>query len=295
METLEKIMFEVDEQYENEKGIFTVLSMDRDEMVIRWESGEQITTSVALQKRIAERRQWEKMKREAEAHAAEKSSKSGSAGKAGFTGFTFTDFKASAARTTWRSRNQLGEAVTKKISTARFNLKSWAFGHKPEMHVQDVKHHGHAQPDSRARFFVRVDSQALHYGFRVACPAGEDTGERETDWNACCDWLARPENEHMVHTIAVEDNLTARRISGSGSEPLVASENGWIAEKGESRSGAEPLSVYLNSVSQSGPVDLELAATIDKGDAVADGADIADTIARLFSRLLPLYKAAAVR
>jgi hypothetical protein len=294
MEKLEKIKFEVDGQYANEKGPFTVLSMNRDEMVIRWESGEQITTSVALQTRIAERRQWEKMKREAEALAAEKSSKTGSAGKrADFAGFAFTDFKSSAARTTWRSRNQLGEAVTKKIDTSRLNLNSWAFGHKPEMHVQDVKHHGGAQPDYQARFFVRVDPQALHYGFRVACPADTDTGA--ADWDACCDWLAQPENEHMVHTIAVEDKLTARNITGSGSEPLVASDNGWKTETGGTTSGEEALSAYLSGASESGPVDLELSATIEKSDAVADGIEIADTIARLFTKLLPLYKAALTR
>jgi hypothetical protein len=291
METLGKIVFEVDGQYENEKGPFTVLSMSRDEMVIRWESGEEITTSVALQTRIAERRQWEKMKREAEALAAKKSSKSGSGKKrAEFGGFAFTDFKASASRTTWRSRNQLGEAITKKIDTSRLNLNSWAFGHKPEMHVQDVKHHGHPQPDYQARFFVRVDPQALHYGFRVARPASDDTGD--TDWDACRDWLEQPENEHMVHTIAVEDKLTARNITGSSSEQLVASDNGWKSEKGGKTSSEEALSAYLSGASESGPVDLELVTTVDKSDAVAGGVEIADTIARLFTRLMPLYKAA---
>jgi hypothetical protein len=294
MESLDKIVFEVDGQYENEKGPFTVLSMNRDEMVIRWESGEEITTSLELQTRIAERRQWEKMKREAEALAATKSGKSGSGkNRAEFAGFAFTDFKASAARTTWRSRNQLGEAVTKKIDTSRLNLNSWAFGHKPEMHVQDVKHHGRAQPDYQARFFVRVDPQALHYGFRVARPADDDTGK--TDWDACCDWLAQPENEHIVHTIAVEDNLTVRNITGSSSEQLVASDNGWKPEKGGKASSEQALSAYLSGVSESGPVDLELATTIDKSEAVAGGVEIADTIARLFTRLMPLYKAALSR
>jgi hypothetical protein len=291
---LEKIVFEVDGQYENEKGPFTVVSMNRDEMVIRWESGEEIITSLELQTRIAERRRWEKMKSEAEALAAEKSGKSGSGNKkAEFDGFAFADFKASAARTTWRSRNQLGGAITKKIDTSRLALNSWAFGHKPEMHVQDVKHHGRAQPDYQARFFVRVDSQALHYGFRVARPAGTDT--EMTDWEACCDWLAQPENEHMVHTIAVENKLTVRNITGSSSEQLVASDNGWEPEKGGKRSSKEALSAYLSGASESGPVDLELAATIDKSEAVAGGVEIAGSIARLFTRLMPLYKAAAAR
>ena len=46
------IEFEVGEKYENMKGIYEVLSIDRNTMHIRWESGEEITTTVALQSRI---------------------------------------------------------------------------------------------------------------------------------------------------------------------------------------------------------------------------------------------------
>ena len=292
MELPEKLEFKVNGQYENEKGPFTVLSMSGDKMVIRWDSGEELTTSVELQTRIAERRQREKMKREAEALAAKKSSKSGSVGKkSAFSGFAFTDFKASAARTTWRSRSQLGEAVMKKVDASRLHLNSWAFGHKPEMHVQDVKHHGNAEPDYQAKFFVRVDPQSLYYGFRVARPASNDVGK--TEWDACLDWLARPENEHMIHAIAVEDNLTACNHGGSSSEHLVASDNGWKSVKGSKKSGEVALSAYLSDAPDASSADLELSAIIDKSDAVASGVEIADNIAQLFTRLMPLYKAAA--
>lgn len=46
------IEFEVGKKYENMKGIYEVLSIDRNTMRIRWESGEEITTTVALQSRI---------------------------------------------------------------------------------------------------------------------------------------------------------------------------------------------------------------------------------------------------
>jgi hypothetical protein len=46
------IEFEVGEKYENMKGIYEVLSIDRNTMRIRWESGEEITTTVSLQSRI---------------------------------------------------------------------------------------------------------------------------------------------------------------------------------------------------------------------------------------------------
>jgi len=46
------IEFEVGEKYENMKGIYEVLSIDKNTMRIRWESGEEITTTLSLQSRI---------------------------------------------------------------------------------------------------------------------------------------------------------------------------------------------------------------------------------------------------
>jgi hypothetical protein len=52
--------FTVGETYENEKGMFLVLSIAKDDMVIRWHDGEETQTSLEFQGRIQKRRQWEK-------------------------------------------------------------------------------------------------------------------------------------------------------------------------------------------------------------------------------------------
>jgi len=62
--------FMVGGEYENEKGLFTVMSIEKDEMVIRWASGEEVQTSMEFQDRIQERRQWEKNLQEEKAAAA---------------------------------------------------------------------------------------------------------------------------------------------------------------------------------------------------------------------------------
>jgi uncharacterized Zn finger protein len=62
--------FAVGEKYENEKGIFTVMSIEKDEMVIRWASGEEAQTSMEFQDRIQKRRQWEKTQPKEKAAAA---------------------------------------------------------------------------------------------------------------------------------------------------------------------------------------------------------------------------------
>jgi len=51
----ELVDFEVGEKYENMKGVYEVLSIDKDVMQIRWGDGEEIKTSVSLQQRIIAR------------------------------------------------------------------------------------------------------------------------------------------------------------------------------------------------------------------------------------------------
>ena len=57
------IRFEVGEKYENMKGVYEVLSVDGNSMRIRWESGEEIMTTVNLQRQIIMRMRQEQRKR----------------------------------------------------------------------------------------------------------------------------------------------------------------------------------------------------------------------------------------
>jgi hypothetical protein len=47
--------FEVGAMFENMKGVYTVISIQNDSMVIRWNDGSEIVTSKDLQRRIIER------------------------------------------------------------------------------------------------------------------------------------------------------------------------------------------------------------------------------------------------
>ena len=70
MGSITEFKFTVDEQYENEKGIFTVLSIHKNEMVIQWKNGKKIQTEIELQSRIQKRRQREKIARESKDNEA---------------------------------------------------------------------------------------------------------------------------------------------------------------------------------------------------------------------------------
>ena len=58
------VEFEVGQKYKNMKGSFEVLSVDQGTMRIRWESGEEITTSVDLQTQIITRMNREQTQKE---------------------------------------------------------------------------------------------------------------------------------------------------------------------------------------------------------------------------------------
>ena len=58
------VKFEIGKKYENMKGAYEVLSIDRNTMRIRWDSGEEITTTVSLQSKIIMRMRREQRKRE---------------------------------------------------------------------------------------------------------------------------------------------------------------------------------------------------------------------------------------
>lgn len=283
----EEIKFEVDEEYKNEKGVFKVLSIKRGQMVIRWKNGEEVHTKVQLQQRIARRRQWEKDNPLGNAKSSLKSKAIKK--KTEFSGFVPTDFKKSVSRTTWRSRSQLGTAVTQRIDHGRYKFNSWAFGYKPEMHIQDIKHHRRAETDYQARFFVRVDAKALYFGFRVARP--DNLSAVSTDWEAFIEWLTEQENESMLNTVGLKNNLTCRLFNPSSGN-LLGSEYNWRTDdKGEAQD-KNTLKVFINDAPETEPFDLEFSVTIDKKDAVAYGSEIAANIAELFTQLYPLYQAA---
>ena len=193
MDPITEFEFCVDEQYENEKGVFTVISIDNDEMLIRWEHGEEIRTEIALQRRIQARRQREKDESEAQTNAAQNRAGKRTASKTPqvFEGFQPGDFKNSAAQTKWRGRNQLGRAVIKHLPKTSFDFSSWAYAQKPEMHVSDKEHHARNKSGDQARFFVRLDPVSLVYGFCAGRP--DSSSDASKDWDAFAAWLMQKE------------------------------------------------------------------------------------------------------
>ena len=294
MDLNNEIEFCVDQQYENEKGVFTVISIQEDEMVIRWTNGEEIRTEIDLQQRIQARRQREKNDMERLANVVTPGSHKPSPPSKGqeFQGLQASDFKSSAAQTTWRGRNKLGGAVTRSLPKTKFRFNSWAVGQKPEIHWQDMARHSREDADRQARFFVRLDHLSLIFGFSVARP--DDADRSSKYWNAFADWVTRQESEDMIHALAADNTLTVNNRAQIAFGELAPGEDGWRVMGPNVTKTVDSLTAYLESAPAAGGVDLEISRKIDRQEAVARGADIAEDIAKIFALLMPLYQATIV-
>ncbi len=289
MESLNEFEFQVDEQYENEKGVFTVVSMDRENMVIRWADGEEIRTDIDLQRRIHSRRKWEKEKIEAKANTAKRNASKGSgAARKEFIGLEQTDFKDTVAQTTWRGRDQLGGAVASKITANNLNINSWAFAKKPELHWLDTAHRKRGVAKYLSRLFARVDHASLKFGFYAVRP--DDTEGTSKDWETLLEWLKDEKNDHILHSLASEYELTTHLRTPSTLTELEALEEGWHIKSGIKEQTVDTLTACIDAMPANCQIELELARTIENAAAVSRGTNIADDIAELIMVLIPVYR-----
>jgi hypothetical protein len=285
---MDGILFEVGGTHENEKGTYEVLSMDEgnDAMVIKWESGEEATTAISFQRRILERM-----------HAEREAAKTGNGNKrrpgassATFDGFEEADFSGRISGTTWRTQKGLGGVVTRSLNSDGFQIKSWAVPRVPEAHWVDANQQDTGK--THAKFFVRLDRENLRYGFHVArC---EDSSENHDHWKNLLDWLSNEENESRFKEIVDEYDLRIcdRKDKAKPFEGQIrVAEGHWHLENGTDTKAIGSLADFLSQLPETNNIDLQIAKTTNKKDAIGRGEDLAGDITVLFDTLVPLFKA----
>jgi hypothetical protein len=120
--------FEVGGTYENEKGPFKVIALKGDLMRIEWDGGEQLVAKIALQESIQAR-----LEREVRARTAGTTGSSPTWMGRSFTGLLASDFSDDVTGTHWRSREQLGGAVTRLLAPPE-PMNSWSIYQRPDVH-----------------------------------------------------------------------------------------------------------------------------------------------------------------
>lgn len=288
----EEIRFEVGEKYENMKGVFEVIAIHRDQMDIRWENGEEISTSIALQQRIIERMQHEK-EMEMEQLAQKKKAKAVTAkSRKPFSGFEPDDFSLVVSKTNWRGRGQLGGLVTRKLSSKVFKYNSWAVLRKPEIHWLDVKRQKQKNLAHQAKFYARVDDDYLYFGFHV--PYHQPLPETY-DWRAVLAWLEKPENDAWLLKQCASHELTIRDLSGKGFDGRLESQDEkWVhCQDNDATVEIGRLCEFLASMTKGDEIDLRIEKCMEKQAVITKQQGISADLVALFGSLAPLYDAAA--
>ena len=295
----ENIEFKVGHKYENMKGVYEVISISGNSMIIRWKNGEQTSTTVDLQHRIIQRMQKDKEERDKgrmqdnskEQRHQIKEVNSGYGTK--FKGFKKSDFKKNVAETNWRSRKCLGGAVTNRFLSDKLNFHSWAVYKMPTIHWVDIKHRGRDNKWLQAKLFAQVDEEYLYYGFYIE--RSDNPLNTKNDWNAFISWLKDAENEYWLNKIVSKHNLCIYDLDDKGFSGIIKSFNEkWKIHNSEMHSKEIlSLSNFLDTLSKECWIDLHIAKKVNKDEVLVKGEKIADDISTLFEALMPLYEASA--
>ena len=287
------IDFKVGQEHENIKGPFKVLAVKRDKINICWENGEEVTTAAALQNRIIER-----MQRELAMIRAKRNPKSKKVKQpdyvSNFEGLKEDDFSEEVADGSWRHYDGLGGAVAIRLSSDTFDIASWPRYGLPEIQWADLSHRREEDFQPRAKFFARLDETCLFFGF---CIERSDEEEDYKDhWDAFVTWLREAENDAWLNKIVSKHDLSIRDAKD---EPvfagaITATGAKWQLSTEDQEKEIESLADFLDDLTTSSRVDLQIAKTVDKAKVVPRGLKIADDISQLFEVLMPLYEASAV-
>lgn len=282
--------FRPGERYENRKGLFEVISIEGDAMRIRWDTGEEVSTSVAFQAKILDN-----MEREITEAGSRKAGKTPRSFGEFFRGLKAEDFAEDVTGTHWRSREQLGGAVTKLLDV-REPFNSWSIYGRPEVHWASISRYRLHHPTLQTKFFARVTGENICFG--VYTERSHKTGDNQDDWLKFAQWIEQAKNATWLHD-------TLRRIGGVITNPY----SGWPGESfhgtitptdagyswarpGESKLdfSAGELGVVLGGISPNEWLDLFIGRTLPSDAAIAEGERIAAVIAEQFNTLMPIYQ-----
>ena len=284
-----KYPFQVGERYENRKGLFTVLSIEGDRLAIRWDTGEEATTSVNLQAKVLRN-----MERELLAGATKKGYLAPRSYGELFRGLRAEDFTGDVTGTHWRSREQLGGAVTRMLTVSE-PFDSWSIYKRAEVHWASVARRKLVHSLFQTKYFVRIDTEVLLHGLYFE--RSDDRNQNQDDWRKFLAWTGDAENCRWLHRVILQTG--AAFTNPYPEQPgqcfygqLVALENGCFRHEADSASefDAPALSGFLENLRSDLWLNLVISRAIPRDDAVARGAGIGSAIGGFFNALLPIYE-----
>jgi len=180
--------FEVGKSYRNRAGEYVVVSIDDDQMKIRYVSGAKtLVTDVTMQTRIWENIQFEEQMSRAEerrrlaqeARLVARARIKHARAKPVFGGFQDGDFEFKKRGVAWLSRKELGKALAYELSQrAAKPFLCWPVPRRAAVHIAQKDRYDTKTLDRNAAFFVAVNEPGVSFGLYV----GKPEGKAEATW-----------------------------------------------------------------------------------------------------------------
>jgi hypothetical protein len=283
------IDFKVGEKYENMKGVFEVVSIDGNSMVIRWDDGDSISTEMDFQQRVISRMQNERQILQKN-KVSKKSKKFISNFGNEFKGLQESDFKTNVTGTNWRSRSCLGGAVTQRLDSIKYTFNSWAIYRVPMIHWGDEKKHDDNSPWFQSKYFAKIDDNNLYYGLYLEHSILAI--DKKDNWSVFISWLNKPENEMLLFEILKVNDLYIYDVEEANFQGTIKPvNNNWVMSHSGNDQQIDSLYSFLTSFTEANWIGLQIGTIEKKEDAFLKGESIADDISKVFEILMPVFDA----
>ena len=298
--------FEEGKMYRNRIGEYVVLSIEGDQMEIRYEGGGKLSTSVRIQRRIWENIQFEeRMVREEERERLAKEERLEARRRARelklipkFEGFQEPDFEFKKRGIAWTSRKQLGKVLAYKLGQPiKGAYESWIVPRQSAVHVVRKDKYDREHRDRNSAFFVRASDEGMFCGFYMSNPEGK--GRVTWPWPRTLAALEEGDLlRRSVRAAMKEHNLGFDVYAQEASYGRVAQVTfqtrgfEWHSETADQEVVRKMTWKTLLKALQelSGKrCELYLSKRVAVEDALEAGADISSQILEVFEVLMPIY------
>jgi hypothetical protein len=301
--------FEVGKAYRNRVGEYTVVSIDGNQMKIRYVSGGTLVTDVNVQGRIWENIQLEAQQTQAdekrrlalEARLAARAKTKEARGKPAFAGFQQNDFEPKRRGVAWPNRKALGKVLALELSQHTKNaFEHWLVPYQSVVHVARKSSYDSEAPGRNAAFFVAAGERGISYGLTVGKPEGEVLPA--WPWSVLVTSLTEDPvlraallEPMQAHGIGLE--VYAMQVSYGLVARVTAVEGRLLWREEATQTGLDrpmdwdELAAALQSLAPGKRCALNICRARSAEESVSAGASITDEMGQIFQALLPVYEA----
>ena len=283
--------FVVDETYENNKGLYTVVQITPPKMKIKYEDGQVSNVTIDVQARIWERIQTELVMAQEDQERMFKAKRH----PITFTGLVESDFKDNVAGTTWRSRSSLGGLVTQQLSDkSGKEFTSWPLYRQTHFFVYPphVPMTSQQEGVKSPKFIVKLNSDHVFYGFYIE--KSDAVMGSEWRWPYFLKMLSekswQDKIEQLMHELGLswvlrlETEIDSTGNYGDAEEVVISSFG-----DGEKFASFPAFVDYLHKLPPRQWCNLYLSKTIAKSEAIEMEEKISNPISQAFNLLTPMY------